>query len=87
MYESLENLNLDEPVSNSTALLGFTLYMQHMSNIWLYTPSRGKTELHCGLCKTVFHRFTERRVRWSDVAVAANTHTREWLLSDEPYTR
>lgn len=79
----LEGIDLTNPAEDSTAMLGFVLFQQHMVNIWVYTPSRGKTELHCGICKEIVYRFKERRVRWSDIAVEANKHTTSWLYSGE----
>jgi hypothetical protein len=75
-----EEIDLTIKADDVGSSLMFILYAQHMSNIWIYTPSRGKTELHCGICKTIPHRFSERRVRWADIAVAASNHTQEWLL-------
>jgi hypothetical protein len=42
-----EEIDLTIKADDVGSSLMFILYAQHMSNIWIYTPSRGKTELHC----------------------------------------
>lgn len=69
-------------MDNSTALLTFTVYIEHMSNIIVSTPTRGKTELKCKVCKETFHRFDSRHVSWTDIAYEANLHNRKWMMNN-----